>query len=662
MNEDAIKQILVENQALIDAGYLDLNQPIKKTNSTFLHTAAWFLKLDLAAFLLAHGADPNAANTKGNTALHFAAEHYTKDKGPKLMSMLIHAGGDPFLKNFTDRKSPVDKAQALHGKQARQWIEDEYRRIQADAEALNTARKKQEWREQLTQEFQTGVAVTPRTAEKEAASQFVDERKVASAKEALRELTTVFDNLRDMTERKAMQVLKTHKKLIDEGYIEISKPIDKTQDTMLHVAVWHGRSHIVKWLLKHGANANSRNIKGNTPMHVACERGGDRTDIVQLLMDNGGNPALTNYMEGKTPLDKASDAVRKFILQKTTQNETAELVEAAVNDMKNLSFAMMKQNVLQEDQLAQKLKQGRRTKESKMIDKAIEAQKKQQDAIKRQQQEQEELLRKKLQAAAGGRKGNDIEDDTRQKLEEMFKDFAKQNVAQQRSEQQAEQDLARKLREGKGRRARKKAKEEEEARRKQRELADGTDKILKAFEADLAKTNEAKRREQQSQEQAMMERIKRRQKRRLKTAEDTLHISNVFATLDMAGTNVLEASVVRDFHVAVHNCNISMELVQTVLEPFGGRVTKQNFLKAVEKLHVACRRHQVLHWDFSIMDTDVGMPTGTCSLASAPLLFVCNSENSSRAKYKQFLSNRDAEAVAFSDRIAFEEFYDALIQ
>jgi hypothetical protein len=91
LDEAEFKKTLVENQALIDGGHFDLNKPIKDNGSTFLHTAVWYQKRDLVRaapaavrclplsphacqvkFLLAHGANPNVQNSKGNTPLHFA--------------------------------------------------------------------------------------------------------------------------------------------------------------------------------------------------------------------------------------------------------------------------------------------------------------------------------------------------------------------------------------------------------------------------------------------------------------------------------------------------------------------------------------------------------------------------------------------------------------
>ena len=72
LDEDAILQVLREGQTLISSGHLDLNKPIKDTQSTFLHTAVWFRKLEIIKFLVLHGADPNRKNLKGNTPLHFA--------------------------------------------------------------------------------------------------------------------------------------------------------------------------------------------------------------------------------------------------------------------------------------------------------------------------------------------------------------------------------------------------------------------------------------------------------------------------------------------------------------------------------------------------------------------------------------------------------------
>ncbi len=143
LDEDAIKETLVESRELIDSGQLNINGHIKDTGSTFLHTAVWYRKLDLVKFLLAHGADPNARNIKGNTPLHFAVlctyctictslcskhvwgcfswysdpkqcENADKDKSKEVIAALIMAGGDPLIKNVDKTLTPLDHAIA-HG-------------------------------------------------------------------------------------------------------------------------------------------------------------------------------------------------------------------------------------------------------------------------------------------------------------------------------------------------------------------------------------------------------------------------------------------------------------------------------------------------------------------------------------------------------------------
>jgi chemotaxis protein histidine kinase CheA len=80
---------------------------------------------------------------------------------------------------------------------------------------------------------------------------------------------------------------------------------EATGETLLHVASWHGRNEIVKWLLNKGADPNiidSTNGRTTPLMHAA--RQGHR-DVVRTLIAAGGNVLLVDAM-GDTPLHMAA--------------------------------------------------------------------------------------------------------------------------------------------------------------------------------------------------------------------------------------------------------------------------------------------------------------------------------------------------------------------
>ncbi len=61
---------------------------------------------------------------------------------------------------------------------------------------------------------------------------------------------------------------------------------------------------MVTFLLKEGAVIDQKDNEGNTPLHLAAERGHGRT--VRLLLDNGANATIRNNA-GERPLDLTED-------------------------------------------------------------------------------------------------------------------------------------------------------------------------------------------------------------------------------------------------------------------------------------------------------------------------------------------------------------------
>jgi len=82
-------------------------------------------------------------------------------------------------------------------------------------------------------------------------------------------------------------------------------------ETPLHEASYRGHTDIVKELLKHKADPNIQGTWGDTPLYSASY--GGHTDIVKTLLAAGADPNIQNNY-GRTPLDSAkAPAVKKLL-------------------------------------------------------------------------------------------------------------------------------------------------------------------------------------------------------------------------------------------------------------------------------------------------------------------------------------------------------------
>lgn len=63
---------------------------------------------------------------------------------------------------------------------------------------------------------------------------------------------------------------------------------ERSGDTAVHLAVARGCLHLTGLLLKRRALLDSRNLRGETPLHLACHHG--FAEIVDLLCHSGADP------------------------------------------------------------------------------------------------------------------------------------------------------------------------------------------------------------------------------------------------------------------------------------------------------------------------------------------------------------------------------------
>lgn len=103
---------------------------------------------------------------------------------------------------------------------------------------------------------------------------------------------------------------------------------------MLHAAAWHARYEVIAFLLSHKFDANLRNKKQNTALHLLMERTNEprALDCIRLLLEHGADPTLANEsgitalqigLQQQPPVDLAADPQFQLLVEKFTNNSTS---------------------------------------------------------------------------------------------------------------------------------------------------------------------------------------------------------------------------------------------------------------------------------------------------------------------------------------------------
>ncbi|OQR90849.1 ankyrin 2,3/unc44 [Thraustotheca clavata] len=93
--------------------------------------------------------------------------------------------------------------------------------------------------------------------------------------------------------------------LLDHVHVDVDTPQEMGW-TPLHIAVLHNQAAIAACLLEHGADINAvENEMGGTPLHVAAEMGNKA--MVQFLVEKGAHVSA-KLKDGSTPLDTAKSS------------------------------------------------------------------------------------------------------------------------------------------------------------------------------------------------------------------------------------------------------------------------------------------------------------------------------------------------------------------
>ena len=320
-SEDYIISMLREGEDLIASGLLDLNRSIKPASgSTFLHTVAWFQKKRVLEWLLAHGADPNLGNIKGNSPTHLLCEQANKDIAPQLIQCMIDYGADVFQADNTGADS-VAKAKAVgfdvmqlnfeRGKQFKA-ARDAERNGTHNTESLGGSGKADTPGGQNGDGRDDGVpADLPPLSEADRAA------GADKAKMVYRKLSTLFLGLEAQGVSKAVddaivRILTSNMHLIHHKLLDLNLPIaDAGGKTFLHLAVCARRSEIVRVLLVGRADPNKGDENGDTALHHAMplldEENGPA--IIAQLLDAGASKTKTNYLRGLNALQSLPENV-----------------------------------------------------------------------------------------------------------------------------------------------------------------------------------------------------------------------------------------------------------------------------------------------------------------------------------------------------------------
>ena len=135
-----------------------------------------------------------------------------------------------------------------------------------------------------------------------AESDFASSKRTAEPKQATKPTPK--------NELKAIKLIREIDKEINlDPNFKLSAAMDASRSSLIHLAVFHGYLHLLRELVKIGADINTPNKTLWTPLHIAAYLDADqfpnKLEIVKFLVENGAN------LENKTAdLPKPIDLVR----------------------------------------------------------------------------------------------------------------------------------------------------------------------------------------------------------------------------------------------------------------------------------------------------------------------------------------------------------------
>ena len=110
---------------------------------------------------------------------------------------------------------------------------------------------------------------------------------------------------------------------------------DWAGDSLLATACWYGNKEIVKMLLGFGANIDSINSTGSTPLHRACYK--NDLGVIEILLEFGADYSIKDR-SGRTASDVGDGLVKRLIDCRKEDVETDMRQQIAEMEAANASL------------------------------------------------------------------------------------------------------------------------------------------------------------------------------------------------------------------------------------------------------------------------------------------------------------------------------------
>ena len=287
---------------LIELG-ADVNCASRKSGERPLHKCTWRDRANIAEVLLKHGADINAVDRGGNTALNRAAF----DFAPEFMRFLLERRADPEIRNRRGLTPVMTAARWGYHEAVESLLRGGAKLDVFTAAAVGRVEdlKRMIGNDATLVKARTGDRSTPlhwaaRTGQPHTVGALLDRgADIDATYQGMTPLHVAIQMRRDAV------VFALIKKGADVNRLDASgiSPLTwSAQCSGLEVA---------KRLLEKGAKVNVQDRGGWTPLMFAASRG--REDFVKLLLEHGAEKSTRNK-RGQTALDMATRKRRRSII------------------------------------------------------------------------------------------------------------------------------------------------------------------------------------------------------------------------------------------------------------------------------------------------------------------------------------------------------------
>ena len=134
----------------------------------------------------------------------------------------------------------------------------------------------------------------------------------------------------------------------------VQKMVGNWDDELLEAALIGDLIRVQKALEK-GANPNTKNKDGWTPLHIAAMDG--HVDVVRVLLERGANPRIADN-KGLIPLDYAKDSVIRSLLESAMRNSYSGVPRMQVNEAARIDNGFLKKAGNWDNELLEAAKNG----------------------------------------------------------------------------------------------------------------------------------------------------------------------------------------------------------------------------------------------------------------------------------------------------------------